>query len=713
MSEIIVLRTHFYDGFVDRMLRGLATATHRRVVTVVDERAGAVDMPDDIPKIVLNPADIGLVTPPDYGWRCGDYALYEVARAVPEASAYWMIEPDVRIHSANTKAFFDGSQATENADFITAWFAPAGPRWQWHATMAPFAERQYHSMMQLCRFSPSAARLLLRERRGLSARFLSEGRALASWPNDEAFVGATLMDFGFNVATFRDHAPGFHTEGSFTFTRPTSARWLETVPPDNRIFHPVVRGQKFRERLAAYLKDGQGPRGEPMQIEPDLQKQLDVESAPEETVPSVRSAPAVAGGITHRQALPATDSVRGRAVPIRFWNRLRNNGDALTSMLVGRIFGGKPFQAKANEPHVLGVGSILFMANRHSVVWGSGVLNKIAYLPPIEGHQLRALRGKHSADFLMQQGIALGEIAFGDPGILVDSLLPEPLKAAPAKYRYAVIAHHDSTSHPFFAAMRKRDDVCLVNILDDSLLPIEQIAQSEIVLSQSLHGLVYAESFGKPSLWIGTRSDEVWNFKFNDWFSMTANPQDSPAPLEQGLERLASMAEIRVSTIDRVALLDSFPRGLFLETDHRKLDYVSCRALAPAMVFIPKAYEAKADFVSERDGNLLSALSANLVSVASALFEQWAERTYCIAAMVGCAVPTPDQSRVIVAAMDARNSVDFGFIVPRLMKLPEGVVTIELGVGVAIYRNYKALGGVVCLRPSFEGLGENFVVFGI
>jgi hypothetical protein len=364
-------------------------------------------------------------------------------------------------------------------------------------------------------------------------------------------------------------------------------------------------------------------------------------------------------------------------------------------------------------PHLLGVGSILFMANRHSLVWGSGVLNKGAYLPPIAGHQVRAVRGQHSADHLTAHGIRLGEVAFGDPGILADRLLPDAVRAAPAKYRYAVVPHHDSALHPFFAGLRGRDDVCIVDNLDDTLLPIEQIAQSEIVLAQSLHGLIYAESLGKPSLWISTRSDDVWTYKFNDWFSTTANPQLQPVPLDAELERLAGAAELRHCTIDRAALIDSFPRELFLDEPGGRLDFASCRALAPAMVFIQKAYEAKPDFVPERDGALMSALSATLVSVMSALFAAWAERTYCIAAMVGCAVPTPDQSRVILAAMDARNSIEFAFIVSRPTTVPNNAVTLELGAGVALYRNYQALGGVVCLRPSFEGLNGNFAVFGI
>jgi hypothetical protein len=183
--------------------------------------------------------------------------------------------------------------------------------------------------------------------------------------------------------------------------------------------------------------------------------------------------------------------------------------------------------------------------------------------------------------------------------------------------------------------------------------------------------------------------------------------------LEGTVERLAGAAALRHSTIDRAALIDRFPREFFLEEPDRRPDFAACRAIAPTIVFIQNIFEAKPDFVPERDGPSLSALSSTLVSVTSALFAKWAEPTYCIAAMIGYAVPTPDQSRVIIAAMDARNSLEFAFIVPRPEGVPGDVVTIELGAGVAIYRNYKALGGVVCLRASFQSLTGNFGVFGI
>ena len=45
---------------------------------------------------------------------------------------------------------------------------------------------------------------------------------------------------------------------------------------------------------------------------------------------------------------------------MRSWNKIRNNGDALSAILVDKIFDGRPFLAKETEPHLLGVGSIFF-----------------------------------------------------------------------------------------------------------------------------------------------------------------------------------------------------------------------------------------------------------------------------------------------------------------------------------------------------------------
>ena len=88
MAEVIVLRTNYYDNTLDKMVRGLKAQTSRRVIAVVDSRTGPIEVPDDISKIVLDPVALGLYAHPEYGWRCGDYALYAALQAVPDISDF-------------------------------------------------------------------------------------------------------------------------------------------------------------------------------------------------------------------------------------------------------------------------------------------------------------------------------------------------------------------------------------------------------------------------------------------------------------------------------------------------------------------------------------------------------------------------------------------------------------------------------------------------
>jgi len=140
-------------------------------------------------------------------------------------------------------------------DFLTADFVPSGPRWQWHSTMTPFAPRVYLCMMQLCRISRIAASVLFEQRLKLGAAFTSGPLAAKVWPNDEAFVLSLLAASGFSFGRLSDHAPDYSTSATFTFTKPTSAKWLRSTPKDNSLYHPVVAGGIFLARARAYLAE--------------------------------------------------------------------------------------------------------------------------------------------------------------------------------------------------------------------------------------------------------------------------------------------------------------------------------------------------------------------------------------------------------------------------------------------------------------------------
>ncbi|HEY2132315.1 MAG TPA: FkbM family methyltransferase [Acetobacteraceae bacterium] len=308
MSDIIVLRTHYYDQFVDQMVRRLQRQTSRSVVAVVDERNGIVAIPGDIRKIAVDPVALGVLAHPDYGWRCGDYGLYAAMLAVPHALNFWLIEPDVRIHSNDPEAFFNGRDASRNADFVTAWSVEASPSWVWYKSMAPFAERSFHCMLQLCRVSRVASEYLLAERRSLSNRFARAQLAMEDWPNDEAFVATTLVNGGYRIATFHEHAPDFHTKDIFTFTKPTSARWLDGLPPDNGIYHPVERGAKFLDRAKKYLSMSERDQGGSSSFHKSditIEEQIRMESQSDQIAPSqdaLGSNGSVPASVAHAEA---------------------------------------------------------------------------------------------------------------------------------------------------------------------------------------------------------------------------------------------------------------------------------------------------------------------------------------------------------------------------------------------------------------------------
>jgi hypothetical protein len=255
VSEVIVIRTDHYDEALDGFITDDLLKAEREILVVADESRRRVDVPSRFHKVVAHPGRLGLLTTQDAMWRCGDYALYEAFHALPHASAFWLIEPDVRIHASDVKRFFDGLAGRPPTDFLTGKFGRSKPEWMWYPTMAPFAPHIHECMMQLCRISAAAAKHLYFQRLKLSAAFATGDVRAADWPNDEAFVMSLLAETRFTFARLADHAPDYTTSGTFSFTKPMSARWLQSLPKDNSLYHPVVSGDKFWRRIRAYLAE--------------------------------------------------------------------------------------------------------------------------------------------------------------------------------------------------------------------------------------------------------------------------------------------------------------------------------------------------------------------------------------------------------------------------------------------------------------------------
>jgi len=255
VSEVIIVRTDHYNETLNSFIEEDLCGHGREIILFVDETKQKIATPSHFKKISADPHRQNLFTTPDMMWRCGDYALYGALESIPNASFFWLVEPDVRIHSSHVKDFFDGSVDQSQIHFLTPWFSQAGPDWMWHRTVKDYVTNVYTCMMQLCRLSNSAVRYLFEKRVELGRLFQDKGIKATEWPNDEAFVAGMLAKGGFSIAPIHTHSPDFKIAGSFSFTKPTGLTWLKSTPPNDHLYHPVVQGTKFLQRAKAYLAE--------------------------------------------------------------------------------------------------------------------------------------------------------------------------------------------------------------------------------------------------------------------------------------------------------------------------------------------------------------------------------------------------------------------------------------------------------------------------
>lgn len=195
--------------------------------------------------------------------------------------------------------------------------------------------------------------------------------------------------------------------------------------------------------------------------------------------------------------------------------------------------------------------------SEQSYIWGSGVINESKEIPRFDPSKIKALRGKKTVKALMKKGYAVPDVPLGDPGYLIKNAYLD--KSLAKKYRACIIPHHASIDDPIFRKYKSMDDVYVFNMLTDDPCALNEMLASEVVISQSLHGLIFAESFGIPSLWISNRFDNNWFFKFEDWYSTTANPQLRPLPLETPLEEMISQCRLSECFINVDELKNSLP----------------------------------------------------------------------------------------------------------------------------------------------------------
>lgn len=228
-----------------------------------------------------------------------------------------------------------------------------------------------------------------------------------------------------------------------------------------------------------------------------------------------------------------------KKINLVYWNE-DNFGDALSPRLINELTGAKvqykdlalslstrlkalitlntsklkvslyPWQ------HVLGcIGSILSWLPKGATVWGAGFMKNGQVF---KGGKVFAVRGQFTADQLVKQGFPRCEV-FGDPALLLPLWISNNVEK---RYKVGIIPHWSEVEifqqqygHKYYVIdLRTRD---IEKVVDD-------IKSCDHILSTSLHGVIVAQAYHIPSLWIKKGDIGTDGFKFHDYFSSVGIP---------------------------------------------------------------------------------------------------------------------------------------------------------------------------------------------
>ena len=182
------------------------------------------------------------------------------------------------------------------------------------------------------------------------------------------------------------------------------------------------------------------------------------------------------------------------------------------------------------------IGSILgFFKGKGMIVWGSGFMTPNSQMK-VKPEKVYSVRGPLTRKKLLEQGIECPEI-YGDPALLISRYYrPETAQ----KYKYGIIPHNEDQDDALVRAFEGRDDVRIIRLSGYRHwhdIP-DAVCSCEKIVSSSLHGLIVADSYGIPNVWVRF-SDKIsgGNFKYLDYFLSVGRDIQGPIVIDKA-ERL-------------------------------------------------------------------------------------------------------------------------------------------------------------------------------
>lgn len=247
------------------------------------------------------------------------------------------------------------------------------------------------------------------------------------------------------------------------------------------------------------------------------------------------------------------------------WDNHRDNfGDILTPYIVEHFTKKKikriPSILRPFLEHFFVIGSILQKSKATTIIWGSGYISEKAFCDT-QPKKIYAVRGPKTRDKLLKEGYDCPEV-YGDPALLLPEIYQheEPIHK---KYSIGIIPHYVDKAHPWLDQFLGIENVKIIDVQQKNpLLVIDEILQCEKIMSSSLHGIIVADAYQVPSLWVSFSDLVVGNgFKFQDYFLSVGRDEQYPVLINEktSLEELLNEFRPYKISIDLEKLKSASP----------------------------------------------------------------------------------------------------------------------------------------------------------
>lgn len=214
----------------------------------------------------------------------------------------------------------------------------------------------------------------------------------------------------------------------------------------------------------------------------------------------------------------------------------RNFGDDINNVIVSFLSGKKVLNGirmiekyNVKTDVFLCVGSIVEKyCNKDTIIWGSGNMYEESEIQYDLPRKIYAVRGALTREKFLKRNIDCPSV-YGDPALLLPCIYRPNVEK---KYKLGIIPHIRDIDQPNVASLVAENlNVVLIRFdkYNSWKSVVELINQCEIIISSSLHGLIIADAYNIPNVWIKL-SDSIHggNFKYLDYFSGVGRKEIEP-----------------------------------------------------------------------------------------------------------------------------------------------------------------------------------------